>query len=79
MGKLIDDLVKLLEEHNLVVTFDIFRDSTKGCGKHCLAWERGHGTTYCVNHQAAIDRGEYTPKVVKVPHEHEQDKTQKET
>jgi len=57
-----DELLNLVKEAGLTVTFDPFRDSTKGCGPHCKAWERTTSDTYCVNHTAAIERGEYKPK-----------------
>jgi hypothetical protein len=58
-SSLTDELGELLDEAGLTVTFDRFRDSTKGCGPHCKAWERSDSTEYCENHKAAIARGEY--------------------
>jgi Zn finger protein HypA/HybF involved in hydrogenase expression len=58
---LFSELGSLVEAAGLQFTFDIFRDSTKGCGPHCKAWERTESKTYCSNHLAAIERGEYKP------------------
>jgi hypothetical protein len=55
----IEELCKLIDEAGLKVTFDPFRDMTKGCGSHCRAWERSDSESYCENHRAAIERGEY--------------------
>jgi hypothetical protein len=55
------ELDEILSSSGLRVTFDRFRDSTKGCGPHCLAWERGTGSDWCENHKAAMQRGEYKP------------------
>jgi hypothetical protein len=59
---MLEELARLLDEAGLVLTFDRFRDNTKGCGPHCKAWERGPRTEWCPNHKAAIERGEYTPR-----------------
>jgi hypothetical protein len=54
-------LDNLLGEAGLRVTFDRFRDVTKGCGPHCKAWVEGPRTEWCENHRAAIESGEFTP------------------
>lgn len=56
---LFKELGKLLDEAGLKFTFDTFRDSTKGCGPHCKAWERTESKVYCPNHLMAIENGEY--------------------
>lgn len=54
----IDDLIQILKETGAKVTFDIYRDNTKGCGDHCRGWN-GKRETYCDNHVRAIMRGDY--------------------
>lgn len=61
MSSSIDELCKLIEDAGLTVTFDPFRDITKGCGKHCRGFYPYTSETYCENHKAAIVRGEYKP------------------
>lgn len=61
---LAEALVELLEDAGVTVTFDRFRDVTKGCGPHCVAWAESRSREYCSNHRAAIERGEYKEKKV---------------
>lgn len=54
----IEELFKLLDESGCKVTFDMYRDNTKGCGDHCRGWNPRQ-TTYCPNHMKAILNGDY--------------------
>jgi hypothetical protein len=57
-GGHIEELSKLLKESGATVTFDPYRDNTKGCGDHCRGWNLERGA-FCANHTGAIFRGDY--------------------
>lgn len=50
-------LLKKLEDGNFRLTFDQFRDSTKGCKRSCPGWEGGGD--WCDEHLFALKCGLY--------------------
>lgn len=58
MTKLVDDLLEIIKDSGARVTFDRFRDITKGCGDHCIGMNES-AKSYCENHTQAIRDKEY--------------------
>lgn len=54
----VDDLCDILNESKVKVTFDMYRDSTKGCGDHCKGWN-SKADSWCDNHKNAMFSGDY--------------------
>jgi hypothetical protein len=55
----VTELGRLLDNAGLTLTFDRFRDITKGCGSHCKAMYPYTSVNYCTNHEKGIRDGEY--------------------
>ena len=48
------------------ISFDPYRDITKGCGEHCRAWEDDANKDFCSHHKEAILKGDFLVKGGKV-------------
>lgn len=59
---LLDRLGEFLEESDIDINFDSFRDITKGCHSMCIGMNPSQGTEYCRSHTKGIMDGDYLIK-----------------